>query len=93
MKRGYLISILVVVLLLLGACTPKSESDLTIPAHFTTYTNEEELFSISYPLDWEVALWAIEDIEQSTKELITSIESDLPVENLKFIFLPWIGLA
>ena len=57
-----------------------------IPAHFTTYTDEANLFSISYPPDWELALWAIEDLEQFTKELIESIESGLPLERVSAIF-------
>ena len=58
-----------------------------IPAHFTTYTDEANLFSISYPADWELALWAIEDVEQFAKELIESIESGLPLERASVIFI------
>jgi len=58
----------------------------TIPAHFTTYTDEAGLFGISYPPDWEPALSLIEDLEEATKELLESIESDLPLERASFIF-------
>lgn len=57
-----------------------------IPAHFTTYTDEAGLFSISYPPDWEPALSLIEGLEQATKDLIESIESDLPLERASAIF-------
>ena len=84
MKR--LLSILVVGLLLLGACTPTSVSDSVIPAHFNTYTDEAGLFSISYPPEWEPALSLIEDLEQATKDLIESIESGLSLERVSAIF-------
>ena len=58
----------------------------TIPAHFTTYTDEAGLFSISYPPDWEPALSLIEGLEQATKDLVESIESDLPLERASAIF-------
>lgn len=58
----------------------------TIPAHFTTYTDEAGLFSISYPPDWEPALSLIEGLEEATKELLESIELDLPLERANVIF-------
>ncbi len=70
-----------------GCAQKEAPSELEIPAHFTTYTDEAGLFSISYPPEWEAALSLIEDLEQATKDLITSIESDAPVEQASFIFL------
>jgi len=58
-----------------------------IPAHYTTYTDEAALFSISYPPDWEPDLSAIAAIEEEVKDLISSIESDLPVERTSVIFI------
>lgn len=54
--------------------TPAPTPELTIPRHFTTYTDEVNIFSISYPPDWEPALSEIERLEQSTEEVIRSIE-------------------
>lgn len=54
MKR-LILAILVIGVLLLGACAPAPISEPPIPAHFTTYTDELGLFSISYPPDWELA--------------------------------------
>ena len=85
MKR-LILAILVIGVLLLGACAPAPISEPPIPAHFTTYTDELGLFSISYPPDWELALSEIEGLEQFTKMLIESIESDLPLERVSFIF-------
>lgn len=87
MKR-MLLSILVTGAFSLTACgvqAPVSETE--IPAHYTTYTDEVGLFSISYPPDWEPALSQLPDVEAAVKDVITSIESDLPVENVRFIFL------
>jgi hypothetical protein len=88
MKR-ILLPILVIGVLLSGACgTPSIPvSEPEIPSHYTTFTDVEGLFNISYPPDWELALSLIPDIEASAKDIITSIESDLPVENARVIFL------
>ena len=96
MKRISL-SILVVGFLLLGGCvtfytTPQTEtpsapvSETAIPNHFTTYTDELGLFSISYPSDWEPVLSEIEEYEQAAKDLIRSIDSGLPVEQVSILF-------
>ena len=96
MKRLFLMPLVLVLMLglILGGCakpapapTPVPSPEPEIPAHFTTYTNEANLFSISYPSDWELALSLIENYEQAVKELITSIDSDAPVENVSLLFL------
>lgn len=92
MKRLAL-TFLIVGILLLGACgesaiptTPVSEP--AIPAHFTTYTDKAGLFSISYPPDWELPPpEEISVLEQSIKEIITSIESGVFVERVRAIFV------
>jgi hypothetical protein len=71
--------------------TEPSTPEPAIPAHFTTFTDESGLYSISYPPDWVLALSEIEGLEQAMKELITSIESDAAVEKTTVIFLA--GLA
>ncbi len=85
MKR-LILAVLVIGVLLLGACAPARISEPLIPAHFTTYTDEANLFTISYPPDWELALSEIEGLTQFTKELIESIESGLPLERVSAIF-------
>ncbi len=83
------LSILVIALtIVLPGCAQKeAPAEPGIPAHFTTYTDEAGLFSISYPPDWELALSEIEGLWQFTEELIESIESDLPLERASLIFL------
>jgi len=82
------VSIVVLALMTVVIACAKEEapSEPEIPARFTTYIDEAGLFSISYPPDWEPALSLIEDLEQVTKDLIKSIEADLPVERASFIF-------
>ncbi|NVM23136.1 MAG: fibronectin type III domain-containing protein [Desulfobacterales bacterium] len=62
-------------------------TETTIPAHFVTYTDEMNLFSISYPSDWELALSLIPDLEEAVREIIASIEADAPIEQVRAIFL------
>jgi len=99
------LSFLLVAALVLSSCSPtegeeeeeEEEEEVVapetgIPPHFTNYTDETELFSLSYPSDWETALWAIEGLEQFTKELLTSIESNLPIERTNAIFFAGLPL-
>jgi len=66
--------------------TPE-EPEPEIPAHFTTYTDELSLFSISYPPEWEPIPGVIEEAEQAVKDIISSIASDLPVGNSSMLFM------
>lgn len=75
MKRLALV-FLVVGLLLLGACVPTRVSEPAIPAHFTTYTDELGLFSISYPPEWELALSKIEGLTQDVEDYMKDIGSE-----------------
>jgi len=54
---------------------------------FTTYTDEEGLFSISYPSDWALALEQIEELERLTNDVLNSIVSDIPLEEVCTLFL------
>ena len=53
-----ILSVLVVALMIAvtGCAQKEAPAELEIPAHFTTYTDEAGLFSISYPPEWEPAL-------------------------------------
>ena len=55
-----------------------------IPAHFTTYIDELDLFSISYPPELELGLEFID--EQATQNIISSINSGLPIEEIYTVF-------
>jgi len=83
-----ILSVVVVALTIaLPGCAQKEVPvEPEIPAHYTTYTDEVGLFSISYPPDWEPALSLIEGLEEAVKDIVTSIESDAPVEKASAIF-------
>jgi hypothetical protein len=59
-------------------------SEPPIPAHFTTYTDELGLFSISYPPELELGLEFID--EQATQNIISSMNSGLPIEETYTVF-------
>jgi hypothetical protein len=83
---GCIIAIIVVVVI--ATRPPISvEPEPAIPAHFSTYTDELGLFSISYPPEWEPALEYMEEIEQASRDIINSITSDLPTEETHFLFM------
>ena len=98
MKRFILAlrAVAVVVAILFAGCVGASPSAVApaetplepqIPSHYTTYTDEADLFSISYPPDWEPALFFIEDLDKATEELLTSTEEDLPLERSRTLFI------
>jgi hypothetical protein len=92
--KNSMVALVILFLSAITGCTSQTASSLTppasdllIPADFTTYTEESGLFSISYPQDWELALSQIEDLQQSIKDLVTSINSNIPIEKTSIIFM------
>jgi hypothetical protein len=91
----WLLSIIVLVSLIAVIGCTKKEAKTTkevtttpeITPHYSTFTDEAGLFSISYPPDWETALFLLPDTEAAAKDIITAIESDMPVGNVYTIFL------
>jgi len=65
--------ILVIAFLPLGVY---AQSKTSIPANFTTYTDEVCLFRISYPTNWKPALSIIENLKQKTIKYLKSIDSE-----------------
>ncbi|MCP4609012.1 MAG: hypothetical protein GY845_09915 [Planctomycetes bacterium] len=59
--------------------------ETTIPAHFTTYTNEG-IFSVSYPPDWEMDLSIIEELESDMKEFGKNIFEADSLEAVQLMF-------
>ena len=66
--------------IILPGCGQETFTEPEIPAHFTAYTDEEGLFSISYHSDWELYLSGFEGFEQVSKETIRVIMADAPLE-------------
>lgn len=80
-------SVILASLITLSGCNnKKATSEPEIPPNYTTFTDEQGLFSISYPPDWEAALSTIPDAEAAVKDILTAINSDAPVENAHVIF-------
>jgi hypothetical protein len=63
-----------------------AQSESSIPANFTTYTDETRLFSISYPVDWEPDLLRIKTLKQETEEYMESINSMGTLEKSNIVF-------
>ena len=88
------ISLMLVIVATCISC--KQEETITetkIPTHYTTYTDEMNLFSISYPPDWEPALSILGELESIVKEVIDSIEAGLPLDNYNSIFFAGLPTA
>jgi len=58
-----------------------------IPSYYTTYTEEAQLFSISYPSYWETPVSQLPEIEQQAKQSLSKLKTGLPVENFSIIFV------
>lgn len=59
-----------------------ANGEFTIPSNFTTYSDEDGLFNISYPQDWEVNQEIIPRAKVLIEEiLMNSTSSDTSVEN------------
>ena len=85
--------ILVMVATCMSCKQKETITEAEIPIHYTTYTDEMNLFSISYPPDWEPALSVLEEAELLVKEVIDSIEAGLPLENSSLIFIAGLPTA
>jgi len=83
------ILILGIAFLSLGAF---AQSESTIPANFTTYTDEINFFSISYPANWEPAFSIIERLKQETSDYLKSIDKEEFSEKNNVVFLGGIPL-
>ena len=81
--------ILVIAFLSLGAF---AQSESTIPANFTTYTDELSLFNISYPVGWELDLSKIKILKQETEEYLKSINSRGTLEYSNIVFFGGVPL-
>ena len=78
----------IIVIVVIATSTPASvEPEPAIPDHFTTYTDELGLFSISYPPDWDLHLDVIEEREQIVREIIDSISSETPPQDYRLLFI------
>jgi len=81
--------ILVIAFLSLGTF---AQSGSSIPTNFTTYTDEVNFFSISYPTNWEPAFSMIESLKQRTDNYMNSIDSKGSLEKSNIVFFGGVPL-
>lgn len=64
---------------------PPTKPEIT--TNYTTYTDDTQLFSISYPSDWELGLSSIADFDNTVKKAISEIQSGSTIERPSMLFL------
>lgn len=70
-----------------GNLSTTTNAEPNIPSNYTTYTDEQGLFSISYPNDWEPMLSIMEEAMNNIKDIINSSNKDIPIEKATMIFV------
>jgi len=81
--------LLVFSFLSLGVC---AHSKSSVPYNFTTYTDEVNFFSISYPANWEPAFSIIERLKQETDNYMNSIDEKGSLEKSNIVFFGGVPL-
>jgi len=69
-----------------------AQSEPSIPTNFTTYTDEVNLFSISYPTNWEPAFSKIESFKQETENYMKSIDEKGSFGKSNYVFIGGVPL-
>jgi len=87
--KRFSLLILVIAFLSLGTF---AQSGSSIPTNFTTYTDEVNFFSISYPANWEPAFSMIESLKQRTDNYMNSIDSKGSLEKSNIVFFGGVPL-
>jgi hypothetical protein len=89
-----LVAAVVVLLSLTAGCSNAQASTATtttaqafqVPANFTTYKDENSLFSISYPNQWEPATDLV-GLNTQMKDAVSAIKSGLPIDKTSILFM------
>jgi len=66
--------------------TAPTPTSMLPPSDFVTFTDESDVFSISYPSHWELALSLMPEIEEITEDLIESKASGFPADKVGIVF-------
>jgi len=64
-----------------------------IPAGYTTYTDESQLFSISYPADWDMPMSQVPGLQQKARETINDLKTGVAIQNTSVIFIAGLQAA
>jgi hypothetical protein len=78
---------LLILIITFFSLEPFAQSESTVPANFTTYVDETNFFSISYPANWEPAFSKIESLKQETDNYMKSIDEEGSLEKSNFVFI------
>jgi hypothetical protein len=98
--KGFIIGVTLIALILIPcsiglACgtkpsqTPTSLSPTLTKSdipNYITYTDKSGLFSISYPVDWEITSSETTLFGKNTSEIINRLQSGLPIDGFSVIF-------
>ena len=57
-----------------------------IPSEFVTYTDDNNLFSISFPSYWTIDRSKLNEFKEESLEILRCMESDTPLEETKTVF-------
>jgi len=87
--KRFLLLILVIAFFSLGVF---AQSESLIPTNFTTYTDEANFFSISYPANWEPAFSIIESLKLKTDKYMNSIDEKGSLEKSNIVFFGGVPL-
>ena len=87
--KRFSLLILVIAFLSLGTFT---QSGSSTPTNFTTYTDEVNFFSVSYPANWEPAYSIIESLKQETENYMKSIDEKGSFEKSNIVFFGGVPL-
>ena len=90
-KLFALTAAIIVLLSLVMGCSSSTAATATtqpfqIPANFTTYTDENSLFSVSYPNQWEPVA-DLAGVNSQMKDSVKAIKSGLPIDKASMLFM------
>ncbi len=65
---------------------PAEEVKYEIPSYYTTYTDESQLFSISYPYYWRTPLGHVAEFQEYMKKSAGNLKTGIPLQNTSLLF-------
>ncbi len=82
--------VLALVLLFVPACTagaPRTPfTEPAIPASYTTFTSEANVFSISYPPHWEPLQSILADIQAAARDYVNNLSAGVSLDKVTMLF-------
>jgi hypothetical protein len=66
---------------------PPVSTESELPVGYNTYTDESQLFSISYPADWKMPMSQVPGLEQKARQAINDLKTGVAIEDTSVIFI------